>query len=76
MIHRALLSRLFVFPAGCEQASADRPAAQPVAKGAKEAPWERKLRKLLRDPQGFALDTKVGKSVSKLLRSPSGARKS
>jgi EpsD family peptidyl-prolyl cis-trans isomerase len=31
-MRRVLLSLLFVFPAGCEQAAADRPAAQPVAK--------------------------------------------
>ena len=31
-MRRVLLSLLFVFPAGCEQAAADRPAAHPVAK--------------------------------------------
>ena len=31
-MRRVLLSLLFVVPAGCEQAAADRPAAQPVAK--------------------------------------------
>ncbi len=31
------------------------------------APWERKLRKLLRDPKGFALDTKLARSARKLI---------
>ncbi len=46
------------------------PSKGAVAEMSSKQQWERKLQKFLRDPQAFALDTKVAKSVRKILRGP------
>jgi hypothetical protein len=70
-------------PRQVSKQSAAKPVAKPPSDGKKAAasaanarrPWERKLRKFLRDPHSFALDTKVVKSVRKLLRPAWGSSK-